>query len=394
MKKTNYDVSGKIGLIDADLLDNGTKFPNLVIMKLSGYFKSKNCEVELIENYKTIIDNNYEGIKKYDAIYISKVFDFTKVDQKILEFENVYFGGTGFNFIDNEKLPDYIEHHMPDYNIYDDFISKDDKHLKKDTHWKDYKDYSIGFATRGCFRKCEFCVNKKYDRVEFHSDINEWLNTERKNIYLLDDNIFGYAKWKEVFEQLRATGKPFQFKQGLDLRLLNEEKAKILSESKYKGDIIFAFDHIEDKKIIEEKLKLWREYSNKSTKLYVLSGFDSQDENEIISVFERVSIIIKYGCLPYIMRHKNYEKSEYKDLFIQIARWCNMPQFLKKKSFRQFCEANQEYHKNSKTLCSTMKALKKFENKFPEISEKYFDISFDKQEYVINLKNKKGVKNA
>lgn len=388
-QRANYDITGKIGLIDADLLDKGTRHPNLVIMKLSGYFKEKGCEVELIEDYKVITDNDYAGIKNYAAIYISKVFDFTQIDEKILEFDNVYFGGTGFFFDGGMDLPKEIEHHMPDYHIYDLFIEHDTKHDNKEVYWKDYTDYSIGFATRGCFRKCEFCVNRKYDRVHFHSHISEWLDEDRKGIYLWDDNIFAYGKWKEVFDELKATNKPFQFRQGLDLRLLTDEKAKVLNEAKYNGDIIFAFDHIEDKEIIEEKLKLWRKYSDKSTKLYVLSGFDGQDEKEIISVFERISIIIKYGCLPYIMRHKDYEKSPYKGLFIQIARWCNMPQFLKKMTFREFCEANQAHHKTKGTLCSSMVALNEFEKKFPEIAAKYFDLRFDDQEYVQQLKIKR-----
>lgn len=388
-QRVNYDIKDKVGLIDADLLDNGTRHPNLVIMKLSGYFKEKGCEVELIEDYSVITDNDYAGIRSYDVIYISKVFDFTKMDEKILEFQNVYFGGTGFFFDGGMDLPYEIEHHMPDYHIYDLFIEHDTKHENKAVYWKDYTDYSIGFATRGCFRKCEFCVNRKYDRVHFHSHISEWYAPNRKGIYLWDDNIFGYSKWKEVFDELKATKKPFQFRQGLDLRLLTDEKAQVLNEAKYNGDIIFAFDHIEDKELIKEKLKLWRKYSDKSTKLYVLSGFDGQDENEILSVFERISIIIKYGCLPYIMRHKDYEKSPYKGLFIQIARWCNMPQFLKKMTFREFCEANQAHHKTEGTLCSSMVALNDFEGKFPEIASKYFDIRFDDQDYVKQLREKR-----
>lgn len=39
-----------IGLIDADLIDGGTKFPNLALMKISGYFKGNNCNVSLIES--------------------------------------------------------------------------------------------------------------------------------------------------------------------------------------------------------------------------------------------------------------------------------------------------------------------------------------------------------
>lgn len=362
-----YNYTGKIGLIDADLLDNGTRHPNLAIMKLSGYFKEKGCDVELIEDCSKI-----EG---YDAIYISKVFDYTKIDKHILELDNVYYGGTGFFYLGGNDLPYEIEHHMPDYHIYDKFIEHSNKQSK---YWKDYTDYSIGFATRGCFRKCTYCVNQKYDKAQFHSHISEWYDKSRKRICLWDDNIFAYSKWKDVFNELKEIGKPFQFRQGLDIRLLTEDKAKILNECKWHGDIIFAFDYVEDKPLIESKLQLWRKYSNKSTKLYVLSGYYSQDETEIESMFIRISVILKYGCLPYIMRHKNYETSQYRDLFTQIARWCNMPQFLKKMSFREFCNANQKYHKNKDTLCSSMRALTAFESKFPEIANKYFDIKYKK----------------
>lgn len=39
-------------------------------MKLSGYFKEKGCDVELIENYDRLTNNNYAGIKDYDAYQI------------------------------------------------------------------------------------------------------------------------------------------------------------------------------------------------------------------------------------------------------------------------------------------------------------------------------------
>ena len=66
-----------------------------------------------------------------------------------------------------------------------------------------------------------------------------------------------------------------------------------------------------------------------------------------------------------------------------------MPQFLKKMTFREFCEANQAYHKTEGTLCSSMIALYDFEDKFPDIAKKYFDIRFDEQEYVKELKIKR-----
>lgn len=135
-----YDIIGNIALVDADLLDAGTRHPNLVIMKLSGYFKENGCTVRLIEDYselfteRTLInscsmpdDSGYDFSKaqEYDAIYISKVFDFTKINTELLTLPNVYIGGTGFFFDHAPKLPDCIEHHMPDYHIYDQYIEHD-----------------------------------------------------------------------------------------------------------------------------------------------------------------------------------------------------------------------------------------------------------------------------
>lgn len=356
----------KIGLIDADLLDNGTRHPNLAIMKLSGYHKSLGDETELIENY--------ENINNYDIVYISKVFTFTKIPDNIINQPNVKIGGTGF-FMENAKdLPYEIEHHMPDYHIYDNYINSRIKSGIKRSYYQDYLDYSIGFTSRGCFRKCSFCVNKKYDKAQKHSPISEFLDTTRKGIYLWDDNFLACSHWEEILDDLEATKKPFQFRQGLDIRLLTDKKAQRLSKTKYHGDFIFAFDNIKDRNLIEDKLSLWRKYTNKSTKLYVLCAFESQDENDINNIFERINILAKYKCLPYITRYEKYKDSDLEGVYTQIARWCNQPNFFKKKSFREFCEANQKYVKTKK--CASMIALEHFENKYPEIAKKWFDIKF------------------
>ena len=60
----------RIGLVDADLLNGGTRHPNLLLMKLSGFLKDNNFVVELITT-------NTINISKYKLIYISKVFSFS-----------------------------------------------------------------------------------------------------------------------------------------------------------------------------------------------------------------------------------------------------------------------------------------------------------------------------
>lgn len=394
----------RIGIIDADLLGRKKhRFPNLACEKLSAYWKEQGAEVEL--------KLDYENLETFDHIYISKVFTDTVVPDWIQEGvnmdtctttlpENIHVGGTGFFFSHAPNLDYEIEHHMPDYNLYDLWIKnevkkaenaaqeKGEKFNKRKfmVQFKEYTDYSIGFMTRGCFRKCPFCVNQKYDRVFRHSPIDEFYDSSRKKICLLDDNFLGCPERKKILQELIEKKKPFKFKQGIDERLLTEERCRLLFSTSYDGDYTFAFDNIDDYELIHSKLKLIRKYTKAiNIKFYVLVGFESTDFQDIISMWKRVALLMKYHCLPYIMRYQNknetpWKDSKYRGLYVTMARWCNQPRFFKKKSFRQFCEANQAYHKTEGTLCAAMKSMVDFEEEFPEIAKKYFDLRFDQFE--------------
>ncbi|MCX5677534.1 MAG: hypothetical protein NTY76_00275 [Candidatus Omnitrophica bacterium] len=353
-----------VGLIDADLLDNGTRHPNLALMKISGFLKAEGTGTSLLLDYNELND--------YTEVWMSKVFTTTKIPAGILERQNIKYGGTGFFLEKAPNLPDKIEHHMPDYHLYDKFIEKEVDRGIKENRYLDYKHYSIGFTTRGCFRKCKFCVNKKYNKVIQHSDVREFLDKSRKYIYLWDDNIFGYEKWREIFDRLNATEKRFQFRQGLDIRLLTKEKAEVLSKSNYIGDYIFAFDHLKDKDLIINKLKLWRPHTKKTTKLYILCAYESQDLHDIIGVFKRLKILMQFRCIPYIMRFNTYKSTEFEGMYINLARWCNQPNIFKKMSFAEFCEANG-------SDSSTMRYFNSFKKKYPSIAKEYFGLKFEKE---------------
>lgn len=96
-----------VGLIDADLLDNGTRHPNLALLKISGYVKECGDSTTLL--------TDYADISNYDQIYISKVFSFTKVPDVLRRYPHIRIGGTGFFPEGDNALPVDIEHHMPDY---------------------------------------------------------------------------------------------------------------------------------------------------------------------------------------------------------------------------------------------------------------------------------------
>lgn len=386
-----------IAIIDADLIGIGNhRFPNLAAMKISAFYKSHGEQV--------VLKTDYENLEAYDKVYISKVFIDTEIplenenedktlkkedtvgeyyaDHQLLCLSNVEYGGTGFFYDKAPPLPAEMEHIMPDYHLYDDVVKSllDQGVSRKSLEY--YLDYSIGFTTRGCIRGCDFCVNKNYKNCTKHSSIQEFIAQDRPYICLLDDNILACPQWKEIFHELQATGKPFQFKQGCDERLLTDEKCiELFKKSKWIGDYIFAFDNIRDKDLIESKLKLIRKYSTRILKFYVFVGYNHSKEpydddfwkQDIIDAFKRIQILASYGCVPYIMRHNNYKKSPYRGMYVNLARWCNQVQFFKKKSYREFVMAHDGITKKEH---STIRYTKEFLKACPEI-EQYFDIKFE-----------------
>ena len=383
-----------IGLVDADLLDNGTRHPNLALLKIAGFLNDNAIPFELIEN---------ENISPSDftLIFVSKVFTFTKEPlflKKAREenkLENIRWGGTGYYGEDDppeiftrlrmedmtklekddflNKYPNHrggrkfgidMAHQMPYYDLYKSYIEKKVSGGKKLSYFKDYLHYSIGFVTRGCFRKCPFCVNRLENRILPYSELEWFIDNERDengklvrpNIYLWDDNFLASSPsvWRRILNELIETGRPFQFRQGLDERIIaespyGEEIAEKLSKCKYHGDYIFAFDNWSDRDKIVKALKIWKHYNKKETKFYLFCGFrltptdDEKLYNDVWEVFQRIKILMQYGCLGYIMRHEDYHKHALSNIYTQLARWCNQPGFYRNMSFWEFCYKNQSY---------------------------------------------------
>ncbi len=139
-----------IGIIDAELLANGKhRFPNLAAMKLSAWHKGRGDSVLLLPGYR------HAG--NFDTVYICCVF--TEVAKtilpKILKRPNVRYGGTGFYFDKAPPLPKEVEHSLPDYDLYAGWLQG-----RVGPNLRYYTDYSVGYLTRGCFRRCKFCITE------------------------------------------------------------------------------------------------------------------------------------------------------------------------------------------------------------------------------------------
>ena len=405
-----------IAIIDADIIGRKKhRFPNLCCMKLSAYYKSLGNAV--------VLKTDYNDLNIYDKVYISKVFTDTEIpgepedkrdkscetivewysDNEFLKQPNIEYGGTGFFYDKAPPLTDCIEHIMPDYHLYDKWV--EDMILAGGGTRNDFKyylDYSIGYLTRRCFRGCHFCVNRNYKGTIDASPLSEFMDESRPKLCFLDDNFFGNPHWRELIEPVVQSGKRFQFKQGLDERLLTEEKIHAISSWKYDGDMIFAFDNIKDKEVIASKLKLIRETVpdwRRKLKFYVFCGCDKQGKydddfwhNDISNLFERISILGSFHALPYVMRFERSYKTEYASFYSAVAAWCNQPSLFTSFPFRLFCQCKgmgeaygtykrdvEGYLRDIGKKGAPWRAMEFIENKFPDISENYYDDLFWKE---------------
>lgn len=84
-KRLKQENNWLIGIADADLLDHGTRHPNLALLKISAWCKNNGHQVELLRDYNSL--------NEYDAVFLSCVFSFTFIDKSVLNRPNVFAGG-------------------------------------------------------------------------------------------------------------------------------------------------------------------------------------------------------------------------------------------------------------------------------------------------------------
>ena len=317
----------QIGLIDVDNWDHlNDCFPNLPLMKISAWHKKNGDNVEWVQDFK-----------HYDKVYMSKVFSFTEdYPELLIDADEVIKGGSGYaihhangkEVFDKEchkNLDDEIEHMYPDYSLYG------------------ITDTAYGFMSRGCPRGCSFChvASKEGQKAYKVADLSEFWNGQ-KRIQLMDPNTLACPEWKDILQQLIDSGAWVDFNQGVDIRLMTEEKCNMLMKIRIKR-IHFAWDRYQDKKYVLPKLEMFSRMSgwNKDkVTVYILTNFDTTVEQDI----ERVETIKQLNFMPYVMR---YEKQSlpFGHILNRLARYANTPRFYYIcPTFQYYLENEKDFH--------------------------------------------------
>lgn len=299
----------RIALIDVD----GHNFPNLPLMKLSTWHKQQG---DTVEWYEPLFHSMGEA---FDKAYMSKVFSFTPDYPYHVNAKEIIKGGSGYciSFVDGKEiynttkdneLPPEIETIYPDYELYYNKIPE-------------VKNTAYGFLTRGCPRGCEFChVECKEGRKSYKVANLATFWRGQKNIILLDPNITACQDWKELFQQLIDSKTWIDFSQGLDIRMMTEEKIEMLKRMKIK-QVHFAWDRYEDKEIIVPKFKMFAELTGwgyQKMAVYMLCNFNTTFEQDL----ERVYILRGMGYNPYVMLY-NKDSIPQGHRLKYLQRWVN-----------------------------------------------------------------------
>lgn len=261
-------------------------------MKLAAWHKAQGDQVYLHRNCSP------------DRVYIGCIF--TKNRSKTLGIAKMFpqseviVGGSGVNY---EKLPDRAEHSCPDYDLFG-------------------INYSMGYTSRGCIRKCSWClVPKMYGSIREHAHLDEFLRHDK--VRLLDDNFLASPKWAEKLKDLAQRKTKVCFTQGLDIRLVDREAAQLLSRVQYRENrfqrrrLYFSWDLPEIENSVMQGIDTLEKAGipPKYLMFYVLVGFNTSYEQDL----HRVLALADRGCLPYIMPY-NHRKDSY---YPHLQRWTN-----------------------------------------------------------------------
>lgn len=273
----------RVALHDSD----NTDFPNLALMKLSAWHKAQGDTVEW-----------WNPLLPYDRVYSSKVFTFTPENPYLPE--NTVRGGTGHGIMD-EFSPE-IDAMFPDYSIYPKC------------------DHAIGFLTRGCIRKCPWCiVPKKEGKIRPYQTWREIKRPDSRDIVFMDNNVLACQHGLEQIEDMGGENVRVDFNQGLDARLITDDVAKMLARLKWINYIRMSADTDAMLDVVMTAIDRLGKYGVKPYKVFVYVLIQDIESGE-----RRAIALRDIGANPFAQPYRDFTTNIEPPLEQrQFARWVN-----------------------------------------------------------------------
>ena len=270
------------------------KYPPLGLMKISTYHKSRGDEVFFYKGTNTELRD-----QKWDIIYITTLFTFQwKMTIETIRFyrggrqknkKNVKVGGILASLLkdDVEKETGIVPH----FGLWDEVDRlAPDYTLTNGIYEYATNNASLGYMTKGCPNRCPFCAVPRLEPeyVDF-IPLHHQIDPSKKNLVLLDNNVLASSEFSRIVEEIKKCG--FQkgakfgkaqrfvdFNQGIDARLLTEDKMELLSQLALRP-LRIAFDDIKFERLYTGKIRLAHNYGVKHLSNYVLFNYKDTPED-------------------------------------------------------------------------------------------------------------------
>lgn len=277
------------------VVDVDSMIPNLALHKIVAYHKSRGDKIWQMKDKKTSMPMPL-FIRDFGKIYISCVFSWNK--ERCKKWEGIAdIGGSGYSL--DTELPPEIEVMKPKINL--------------------------GFVTRGCIRKCFFCVvPRKEGKIRQVADIYDIWDGKAKGVTLLDNNILALPKvFFETCKQIKKENLQVDFNQGLDHRLLTDQICQELFSLRIKPEagskLRFAYDDVSYKPTVLKALEMLKRNGMKdwNTRWYVYVGL----KDTVETILERVNLLRDWHQTAFVMLDRDERVFGRKD-FKSIRVWC------------------------------------------------------------------------
>ncbi|MBI2061020.1 MAG: hypothetical protein HYT87_14735 [Nitrospirae bacterium] len=263
------------------------KLPNLALMKLSAWHKSRGDGVRL------------NSMGRADRTYVSSVFSWSEAKRRrwTALYPDAITGGSGFD--PAVRLPEEIQWMKPDFDLFPEYPA------------------CVVYSYERCPRKCGFCVVPGQNIPEYHSSVRRLWDGKRRIMEFLDNNPMADPEWPKTVRELQELDLSSRW-HGLDIRLVSETNALLLAGLRIDGYLHFAFDHVGMAKLVGRNVDLLcgAGIGKRRLMFYVLTNYDSTFEEDV----ERVEILRLLGVLPYVMV---YEKGQAPARARAFQRWVN-----------------------------------------------------------------------
>lgn len=273
------------------------------LLKIGAYLKANNHDCELFQGEMPKGD--------FDEIWITTLFTFDiyKIIGLIKKLKQSYnkikVGGISASLLPDMFRKEGVEVHVG-------LMPEVEKYAPDYSLLKEKPDYSISHISRGCIRKCGFCMVHKLEPEFQNRDWENDILPGTKKILFYDNNFTAKSieemgkdviKIKEIINKYDI--KEIDFNQGLDCRLLTDEKADLLSQLPI-DPIRFAFDGMHEDGYWQKAIEKMVKRGKRNFRSYCLFNYNDSVEDLYYRIKQAILLTEKYkiSCEMFPMKYQ------------------------------------------------------------------------------------------